>query len=255
MINDLVYNGKNLQSFGYMIKADPGMEVAEREIEFSEQSGGEGSELHDSGGYKNVDRTYEINSFPYWNTKKSSFQIAQELKDWLYSNYGDYKILRDTYNPGYFCYAIPKNPNPLLFVAKKLIDTSITFTRKPFWYSDIGQQKIITTANSSNVSITLNNPETIESLPYFKVELSATATELSISANPSAPWEPFTVENISTVEIDSAEENTFNGAVDLNGQCSCDYYPILTPGINQLVFTAIGANITKVTIIPRWRRL
>lgn len=254
-MNDLIYNGKNLQSFGYTIKANPGMEIAERELEFSEISGGEGSELHDSGGYKNVDRVYEINSFPYWNKEKSTLQIAKELKEWLYSSYGDYKILRDSFNPGYFCYAIPKNPNPLLFKAKKLIDTSITFTRKPYWYSDAGQEAIVQEPNLSTYSIRINNPETLCSLPYIKIELAAVATELTISSSPSAPWEPFTLENVSEVEIDSNQENTYNGNTDLNDHCTCDYYPYLNPGVNVLVFTATNALISRITIIPNWRRL
>lgn len=254
-MNDLIYNGRSLQSFGYTIKANPGAEVAERDIEFSETSGGEGAELNDSGGYKNVDRTYEISSFPYWNNGKSTAQLAQELKDWLYSGYDSYKLLRDSFNPGYFCYAVPKAPNPLLFKAQRLIETSITFTRRPYWYSDVGQEEIVKENNSDSLTIKINNPEVIPSLPYIKVELSGTATQLDLSANPTATWQPITITDTDVAEINSVSENIYNGSTDLNGQSFCDYFPFFKPGVNQLVFSATGANIRKVTIIPNWRRL
>lgn len=43
--------------------------------------------------------------------------------------------------------------------------------------------------------------------------------------------------------------------IDLNDVSICDYFPKLLPGNNQLNFSAENVSITKITIIPRWRRL
>ncbi len=256
MIKDLIYNGKNLQSFGYVIKRNPGYEVAERDMDFVEIKG-DGSALIDNGGYKNVDRTYEVNSFPYWNGHKSTRQLVQEFKDWLYSEYGDYKILRDSYNPGYFCYAIPKQSNLIEYKAAKMLDTSIAFSRKPFWYSDKGTEEIVFEYGTpvASAAITLENPENISSLPYIKVEFSTSGGDLTISKS-GAKWSPFTVENITNkIEIDSTTENCHNGSTDMNLNTTADYFPWLTPGENVLNFAATDFLISKITVIPNWRRL
>lgn len=256
-MNDLIYDGQSLNEYGFLIKKDPGHEIAERDMELIDIIGGEGSELNDSEGYKNVDRVYEINSFPYWNKHKSDIQIDKELTSWLYSKYTDYKILRDTYNPGYFCYAIPKAPNIIAFKAKRLLDTTLTFTRKPFWYSDKGQEKIIKEFNTpvASASIKLLNPESIESTPLIVVDFSSNSGTFTLSED-GANWSPIIVDlNVTEIEIDAAAENIQGGEIDLNDVSICDYFPKLLPGNNQLNFSAEDVSITKITIIPRWRRL
>ncbi len=256
-MNDLIYNGKSLNSYGFTIKKDPGKEIAERDIELIDIIGGEGSEINDSEGYRNVDRVYEINSFPYWNENKSDNQITKDLTSWLYSQYGDYKILRDTYNPGYFCYAIPKIPNLIAFNAKHLYDTTLTFTRKPFWYSDKGQEEIIKEFNDpvSSTTIELLNPESIESLPLIIVDFSSNTGTFTLTED-GTKWSPLVVDlNVSEIEIDSAEENISGGEIDINDMSSCEYFPKLIPGHNLLNFSTENVLITKIRIIPRWRRL
>ena len=256
-MNDLIYDGQNLNSFGFMIKKDPGHEIAERDIELIDMIGGEGSELSDSEGYKNVERIYEINSNPYWNKHKSDSQMTKGLTSWLYSKYANYKILTDTYNPGYFCYAIPKAPSIIAFKAKRLLDTTLTFTRKPFWYSYEGQKEIVKEFNDpvSSASVELLNPESIKSRPLIKVEFSSNSGTFTLSKE-GAKWSPFTVDlSVAEIEIDSAEENVQGGEIDLNDMTICEYFPDLLPGSNQLIFTAENVNITRITIIPRWRRL
>lgn len=251
MINDFIYDGKSLKSFGFSIKERPSYLIAERDMEFSEILGGEGSEILDNGGFKNVEINYKINSNPYYNLQKSDDQIAREIVDWLYNYDGKYKILRDTYNPGYFCYAICKNPEVIINPMERLLDTTITFSRKPYWYSDKGKQKVIYSFLPTvlQTDISLLNPEIISSKPYIKVEIVGKG-DLRIRGGSSQ----LIISCEDYVEIDCANENIYKGDEDMNSKTEGDYFPIFKSGLNNIRFDC-SANISKITIIPNWRRL
>lgn len=252
MIHDLIYNGKNLRSFGFAIKERPFYSIAERDFELTDIIGGNGAVITDNGGYKNVEFSYAINSIPYWCSEKTEQQLAQEIIDWLYNFDGDYRLLRDTYNNGYFCYAICKTPEKISSVIGKSLDTTVTFSRKPFWYSDLGQQQIISHPENGNKLITkeIFNPESYFSEPYIKVTANAA---FSLKVN------DITMKVASCngyLEFDCEAKNVFKDSIHKNDIVSGDYFPTFKPGLNTITVTSNSDSlITKLEIIPRWRRL
>ena len=256
---DFIYNGKSLLAYGYTIKSIPEREVAERDITFTELVGGDGSELTDNGGYKNVDRKYEINSFPYWLEGQPNDQIVNKIINWLFSNYDDYKILRDSFNPGYFCYAIPKTPNSFLIKAHRLADTTIIFERKPFWYSDIGNKEKVQEFDTavSSATMKLFNEESIFSAPLIKVDFDSGSGTVTIANSRSerAPMSVVSDSAFNSITIDSASERVYSENSFFDDCASGDYFPVFLPGENELTVSAQGFKITKVTVVPRWRRL
>ena len=251
MIRNLIFNGKDLLSFGFTFKEKPSRSVAERDLELVEVYGADGAEILDSGGYKNVEEQYTINSIPELNLKRSEQHIVDTLIDWLYSD-GEYKILRDTNNEGRFTYAVFKSPEKIENIAKGLHDTTITFSRKPFWYTDSGQEPIVYENNSKSISVSLRNPEAYSSLPLIKVTakdsfaLNVNGTTMKVKSG----------EGVGEMIFDSEKLMVLRNGIEVSNLISGDYFPISKPGENTITVTSNTSNpITKLEIVPRWRRL
>ncbi|MBQ7505308.1 MAG: hypothetical protein IJT79_08345 [Ruminococcus sp.] len=253
MMDDLFYNGKNLRSLGFMIKERPFYKSAERNQELSDVLGADGAALLDNGGFKNVELQYKVNSNPFWCNDKTDEQLFRQLTSWLYAEPGEYKILRDTYNPGYFTHAVPISPEQFNNPFKHVLDGTLTFSRKPFWYSDLGQKKLTYNFDTSTAVLEINNPEPYYAMPYIKV---TTGSAFSITTNGDTS-KIFKVNGVvSFVEIDCEEMNVYAGSTDFNDSTEGDYLPILKPGRNTLLFESLlDMPFTVIEIIPRWRRL
>lgn len=249
MIHDFIYNGKNLNSLGFVIKNNPHYKPPERNREFFDNSGGNGSEISDLGGFKNVEFPIEINSIPYWNRQLSAREKAYALYDWLFAD-GGYHQYRDTYNMGYFTEAVFVNPDEISCLMEGVLDTTLTVSRRPYWYSDLGAKKASFESETTTLSFKMNNPEHYESEPYFKIftdgsfRLTVGETILTFS------------ECDSYVEIDTEIDNVFKGSDDKNSTFSGDYMPLLKSGETSCTVQSLSGNvISKVEVIPRWRRI
>ncbi len=246
-MKDLIYNGKSLNEMGFSIKTPPARTVAERDISFSSITGRSGDIIVDNKRYKNVDMPpYEINSIPYLVTAEDTESLARELIDWLAPNDDNYKILRDDYNPGYFCYAVCTSIGEISSKLNKHIDTSITFNRQPFWYSDLGQKKFTTT----KTEFELNNPEIYTAEPYIKINGSGT---IALSVN-GISYQARNV--VDYIEYDTAQQSVFKDTQNCSSLVNFDYLPIFKPGTNNiLIHPKNGAVFSSIEIIPKWRRL
>lgn len=49
---------------------------------------------------------FEVNSYPYIVSNENNAELVRAFAEWLTVWDGEYKIFRDTYNPGYFTKAI-----------------------------------------------------------------------------------------------------------------------------------------------------
>ena len=253
MINDFSYNGINLRAFGFEIKNEPVYTVAERDKELIESAGADGAELLDNEGFKNVPVDYEVNSDPYLCSEKSNRNLANNLIDWLFSSDNEYRVLRDTYHPGMFTLATPINPQSIECIGKGAVDTTLHFSRKPYWYTDEGQEVHTYELNDTDVTITIFNPMLYNSKPYIKV---TTGSAFELTTNGEAVKKVTIAGVVSYVEIDSEEYNVHAGTTDFNDYTTGNYLPIFKPGENTLRIKSLGDSpITKVEIIPRWRRL
>lgn len=252
-MKNLYYNGESLLEKGLALKNYPKYNIAQRDLSFNSVVARSGDVIVDNKRYKNVETTYPINSIPYLVTAETSYGIVRELTDWLMPTNGDYKILRDDYNPGYFCEAfcteIGEISNPLA----KYIDTTITFNRKPFWYSDLGQKTI--TLAKVGVNFEINNPEKYTAEPLIRVYGTGniTLTINDVNYNVTIP------SSYGYIDLDSELQTASVKAVNFNKNIDFDYMPTLIPGENYIKATpyqgSTEAIFEKIEIIPRWRRL
>lgn len=252
-MKNLYYNGESLLEKGLAIKNYPIYNVAQRDLSFNSVVARSGDIIVDNKRYKNVETTYAINAIPYLVTAETSYGIVRELTDWLMPTDGDYKILRDDYNPGYFCKAICTEIGEILNPFAKVIDTTLTFNREPFWYSDLGQKKRIFSGSGKNFK--LDNPEKYTSEPLIRVYGTGIVT-LSINGvdyNINIPGA------YGYIDLDTELQSAFIKALNYNKNIDCDYMPTLIPGENIIrgipYLGGSSYNFEKVEIIPRWRRL
>jgi phage-related protein len=249
-MHDFVFDNKSLHSFGFTIKERPEFEIPERDFELVDIAGADGSSISDNLRYKNVERVYTINRNPFWQTEKSNQELINSIIDWLYSFDGSYKILRDTYHKGYFCYAVCQNPTSITSATENLLETTVTFSRKPYWYSDVGQQAINYNSGATSATFELFNSENYFSLPYIKVTtegaFTLTVNDVEMKASSCSKY----------LEFDSELQNVFKGSTDKNKVISGDYFPKFKVGKNTITVSSTSDNqITSIQIIPRWRRL
>lgn len=248
LMKDLIYNGQSLNNLGFVIKTRPIYTVASRNISFQSVLGRNGDVIIDNQRYENVEMSYSINSIPHFVTAGSSQELVHALIDWLAPSDGEYKILRDDWNSGYFCEAICTNIGEIannLFLG---LDTTITFNRKPFWYSDLGQMPKI--LDAQNLTYVLNNPEIYQSEPVIKINGKGNI-DLMINGK------YYHLKKVDdSVTIDCETGNATKDGVMCNEVTDFDYPPVFTAGENTIrIIAAAGATFNKAEIIPRWRRL
>lgn len=246
-MKDLIYNGKSLNSLGFAIKTRPIYTVASRSISFQSVLGRSGDVIIDNQRYDNVEMSYSINSIPHLVTAGSSQELAQALIDWLTPSDGEYKILRDDWHRGYFCEAICTNIGEIannLFLG---LDTTIKFNRKPFWYSEQGQNIKIINKEKRNY---IYNPEIYNAEPLIKI-YGRGNIDLVVNGD------YYQLKNIDEyIVIDSETGNATKDGVMHNEVASFDYPPVFVSGDNSVkIIPWAGATFTKAEIIPRWRRL
>lgn len=258
-MNDFTYNGTSLSSFGFCIANTPQFNISKRSFETVQIVGMDGVAISDNGIYEAVETVYEVNSIPYRVPYLSSSALYRALAEWLTAWDGQFKIMRDTYNEGYFYKAICTKIEPITEIANKCLKTSITFTRQPFLYSDDGQKSIAVDAaeNSLGVNFTLHNPENFNSQPYIKV-YGEGAVSVDINGNKFNILRDFS----DYIEIDSEIKHAHKGAKNCNNLINCNYMPELIPGENTIIIqgaydsgTSKTGKCTRVEIVPRWRRL
>lgn len=247
-MNNLFYNGQSLNNLGFAIKTKPFYPVAQRDMTFTNIAGRSGDILVDNGRYNNVEYSYQINSIPYKVWGLSNQELTYSLIDWLSAHDGKYKELRDSYNEGYFTKAICTNIADVANNASRLLDTTISFNRVPFWYSDIGQEVRISTGRS----IKLNNPEHYTSEPLIRVYGSGDITIYTgnVTLRTTRDMKDY-------IEIDSESLTVSKEGVECSDLLyDCKTLPYFTSGENTIGVTlGVNGSFERIEVIPRWRRL
>lgn len=254
-MNDIIYNGKSLRELGFAIKHHPVHYVAERDVEFVSITGRSGDAIIDNARYKNVEMSYDINTVDFRYLQNTNV-TQRKLIDWLMSGDGTYKRFEDSTNPGYFCKALCTGIGDIRRNnLNGYLDTTISFNREPYWYSNLGQKSFEITP--SKTAQEFNNPENYISRPYIKIyfaEGASVAFKLIINGD------EYVFSAIGEyVEIDSEAYNVHRGTTNVNNSAQCDYMPIFIPGVNTFAIEAsqgsLQSKITRIEITPNWRRL
>lgn len=255
-MRDIFFNGESLLEQGFALKSFPVYKTAEPELELVGMPGHDGDDVVSNFRYKNVEETLEINSIPHSVFfLKSETEIAMELKDWLVYSDGEYREYRDSLFPGYFSKAICTSVGDIQTSGfNKLIETTLTFNRVPWWYSDLGNQQY--TVSELNKQTVINNPEKHTALPTIIFEGSG-------NVNLTINGVSFTIKDLSKynnyLKIDGETGNcTGVDGKSLDTRVEFNYPPILMSGPNTLEIVYSGSSsiqFKKMSIIPHWRRL
>ena len=235
MLNDyFTWNGKKSSDFGIIIKHKEIYKAPVRDVDFVEVPGRDGEVILDNGRYRNVDVTYQVR---VKNVKSKLLEIA----NWL-SAVG-YQKLIDSDDPTHYRMAARTGSVDWDYLGKgEWADLEIAFNCKPFRSLTTGDTKTTLTAAGS-----ITNPTQYTALPYIKIYGSGNIT-LSIGG------QSFPFLNISSyIECDSALQLVYTGATGKSDRANFDSFPVLSPGENAISWS--GGTVTKVEIVPHWRRL
>ena len=244
------FNNKKLSDIGAVLMENPHYTLSVKELDFTALPGKSGDIITDKNRFKNSSISYKVSSMPLLCSYTEQ-EFVYVLSEWLLTSY-DYKILRDTYNPGYFRKAICTDiANPTV-EASGVVWTTVTFNCDPFRYSYLGLQSVTFNSNSNFriENVTFRNPEKWESEPVIEIIPSSSAT-MSLKINDVSVA---VYDTDKTIIIDVPNRNVY----DTNGEPCNDLIeapelPVLLPGNNEI--TASGTGNYAVKIIPNWRRL
>ena len=250
MLHTFEFNDKKLYDIGAVLMENPHYTLSVKELDFTALPGKSGDIIADKNRFKNSSISYKVSSMPLLCSYTEQ-EFVYVLSEWLLTSY-DYKILRDTYNPGYFRKAICTDiANPTV-EASGVVWTTVTFNCDPFRYSYLGLQSVTFNSNSNFriENVTFRNPEKWESEPIIEIIPSSSAT-MSLKINDVSVA---VYDTDKTIIIDVPNRNVY----DTNGEPCNDLIeapelPVLLPGNNEI--TASGTGNYAVKIIPNWRRL
>lgn len=259
MRHSFTYNGIDLRTVGFFIATTPKYQIAKRNFDFTSIYGKNGGVITDNGVYDNVEMQFEVNSYPYIIPNENSSELVRAFAEWLTVWDGEYKIFRDTYNPGYFTEAICTGVETIDEVAPLCLSATINFSREPFWYSDLGQEIIRPKLTSTqNAEIEVYNPENYTAEPKITIiNEGSTVNALTLTVNGGQTLNILDT-SYDRIILDSKKQSAyFNNYKNLaNSRISCVKFPELKSGWNviKLSATATGA-FSAVEIVPNFRRL
>lgn len=250
MLHTFEFNSKKLSDIGAVLMENPHYTLSVKELDFISLPGKSGDIITDKNRFKNSSISYKVSSMPLFCSYTEQ-EFVYVLSEWLLTSY-DYKILRDTYNPGYFRKAICTDiANPTV-EASGVVWTTVTFNCDPFRYSYLGLQSVTFHSNSNFriENVTFRNPEKWESEPVIEIIPSSSAT-MSLKINDVL----VAVEQIDkTIIIDVPNRNVYDTQNKAcNELITAPKLPFLLPGNNEI--TASGTGGFSVKITPNWRRL
>lgn len=231
------YRDHNSLDYGLMIEAPPNIPAAQRAEEQISIPGRDGVLRIDQGRYEAVTVSYNMAFVP---RERRVEQLAREIKAWLLSGRGDYKLV-DTYDKAYFRVASFSGPMEIENILNWGGRFSLNFLCSPYKYSHMGQRPL---ALSEAKDIT--NPELFESLPRIRV-IGSGSCELYLNNT------TIKISDVSGyVDIDSEAKQVFKGTENMNPKTVMGEFPVLAPGGNNFDW---NSNVTSVEVIPRWRTL
>lgn len=248
MIHTFEFNNKKLLDIGAVLMEKPHYPMSAKELDFTAVPGKSRDIITDKNRFKNSSISYKVSSYPLFCSYTEQ-EFVYILSEWLLTSY-DYKILRDTYNKGYFRKAICTSISDPTVEADGMVWTTVTFNCDPFLYNDAGLQTV-TYTNLISTPAYLTNLEQWESEPIIKVSGNGMFT-VTISGN------SFTITLESSdgeITIDKPNENVYDsGGNNCNDKINAKKLPYLKAGQNKISVIGTGDNFT-LKIIPNWRRL
>ncbi len=268
-MHEFEFNGVRSTDMGAVITAKPTYTAAARDLTFTTIPGRSGDIITDNNRYGNVTVTYEIATVPLLNFR-SSQDTVYALTQWLYGTH-DYAVLRDTYNSGYFRYAVCTGISDPVSEGAGVVTTTVTFNCKPFLYSDAGAVSSTYKSTDSEaygsyyervkITLAMHNPEMWASAPLIRFDGSLMASLTVTDSDGDSQALSYSGSSVTTFIIDKEQENVYDDdGNSLNDKLDADtmaipYFPTGDFTVTIYAIYTTGSDYPTVTITPNWRRL
>lgn len=241
-MHNFFYNGKWLSQFGGRIVNAPFHSVAQRDFEFVSVPGRNGDIIQDNSRYKNVEFELQIALMPLL-ARTTAQLLAYKIIDWL-SEFNDYQTYKDTYNKGYYCYAVVTNLDTIQRELPTYLTTNVKFSRKPYWYAQSEPVSLF-----SGQKLKLFNPEKLQSNPTYRLKGVGASATLIVNGK------TLTIKNPINADYTVLDGEGMQYYSVQNGVKS--YISPLLPQQLKLGENEIIANqvIGELTLEANWRRL
>lgn len=238
-----IFNNESSLDYNLAVRERASYTAAERNIEYIEVAGRNGSLLRDKGTFKNVEEPISCYLFAKDRASKNIREEASAVFSWLKSPIGWCDLLYSD-DPHYFMKAHLSKELSFneIFHLFYVGEGALNFTRKPERWAIAGKQVHTITRSGEQ----LINPEPFASLPQIKVYGTG---DITLYVNNQA----VVLKDITDpIVLDSEMKNSYtkenNILVSANHKVK-NILPPLMPGTNEISW--IG-NISKIEIIPRW---
>lgn len=248
MLHDFEYNGRKLSEIGAVITERPHYSISMRDLSFVSVPGRSGEVITDNKRYKNVAVSYKVASVPMF-CDLTEQEFVYKLSEWIVSSH-EYKILRDTYNTGYFRKAVLSSVSDPGVEIDGVVTATLTFNCEPFLYSDTGAEKLTYSTTTGTITADLYNPEQWSSSPIFKI-VGSGDYDITVSNQTS-----FSLKSVvGEITIDKVNEDVYDkNGVSCNDKISCLKLPEFPPGNSTVTINSETSSFT-VEITPNWRRI
>ncbi|MGL9910997.1 phage tail protein [Enterococcus sp. DIV0213h] len=221
--------------------------IPESDLRFDEVDGRQGAIIYDNEREKDIIKTFPMELRK--EADKSLFQQVREITHWL-KEPKRYSRLLFSEDPEYFYEGIFHSQVRILDRWRDHFDVALPFRCKPVMFRLDGQ-----TAVSILSGRTLENPESIPSLPIIQFRYSGTA-DATLTIN-GRQFRILRAAGAGLITIDSELGTAYrDGIANISNailmQSDGYHVPQLQSGNNTISFTT---QITQMMITPRWRSM
>ena len=239
------FNGQRSTAKNLYLLNEMELTIPESDLRFDEVDGRQGAIIYDNEREKDIIKTFPMELRK--EADKSLFQQVREITHWL-KEPKRYSRLLFSEDPDYFYEGIFHSQVRILDRWRDHFDVALPFRCKPVMYRVDGQ-----TPTSILTGRTLENPESISSLPIIQFRYSGTA-DATLTIN-GRQFRILRAAGAGVITIDSElgtayRDGTANISSAILMQSDGYHVPELRPGTNTISFTT---QITQMTITSRWR--
>lgn len=236
-MNRFIFDGVPSDEFGVIVSGTELFTSPERDVEYLQIPGRNGSLVLDNGRWHDIEVVYPCLILDAFRDDFPAFRA------WLMNHKGRY-TLTDSYDPESFRMAH--------FVGGLQPETSIHMTAGRFdvRFNCQPQKRLFSglTPYTFAAAGVLENPTGYEALPLIEISISYGG-----SGTLTVGGQTVAINNATTTKlmIDSERQDAYAGGVTVNQllTLTTGEFPALVAGRNNVSFTG---NISKVKITPRW---
>lgn len=236
MPKTFTFNSKKSSDLGLVVQGATINKTPARPYDLQKIPGRAGLLIIDSSidDLENVEITYTVGC-------KDIAANRDAIADWLFGS-ATYAKLSDSSDADGYRMAVCTSGQDWDEQIRNFGTAKLVFSCKPFRFLVSGDTKTTLTAAGK-----ITNPTAYTALPYIKITGSGNIT---LSVNGSS----FPFLNIgSYIECDSSLQLVYTGATGKPDRANFDSFPVFKSGENTISWS--GGTVTKVEIVPHWRRL